>query len=243
MGSAASAGRLRFSGDPRPPVAAGRRAHRHRLLGRSRHRRRGRLDPREGRDPLRVHRRPRPGRRGRHRRHPRARARLRRRGGRDRRLPGQLVHEGLVAAPVRRVPHLERRQDVLQHDAARARRHRDDARPRDARARRRHLGRRLDLQGQRHRAVLPLRPARQPCAPHLQAVARRAVRRGARRPQGDERVAAGARTSPTAPRARRRTRPTRTSGVRPTRPRSSSASTARWRSSSRSWASPTGTRT
>ena len=31
--------------------------------------------------------------------------------------------------------------------------------------RRRHLGRRLDLQGQRHRAVLPLRPDRQPCAP------------------------------------------------------------------------------
>ena len=33
---------------------------------------------------------------------------------------------------------------------------------RDARARRRDLGRRLDLQGQRHRALLPLRPAREP---------------------------------------------------------------------------------
>ena len=34
-----------------------------------------------------------------------------------------------------------------------------------------------------------------PSPPHLQAVARRAVRGGARRPQGDERVAAGARPS------------------------------------------------
>ena len=42
------------------------------------------------------------------------------------------------------------------------RRHRHDAGPRHARGRRRHLGRRLDVQGQRHRAVLPLRPARQP---------------------------------------------------------------------------------
>ena len=42
---------------------------------------------------------------------------------------------------------------------------------------------------QRHRALLPLRPARERVAPDLQAVARRGVRRGARRPQGD--VASG----------------------------------------------------
>ena len=64
-----------------------------------------------------------------------------------------------------------------------------------ARARRRDLGRRLDLQGQRHRALLPLRPAREPDAADLQAVARRRVRRRARRPQGDERVARGARAA------------------------------------------------
>ena len=46
-----------------------------------------------------------------------------------------------------------------------------------ARARRRHLGRRLDLQGQRHRALLPLRPAREPGPAHLQAVARQRLRR------------------------------------------------------------------
>ena len=45
------------------------------------------------------------------------------------------------------------------------------------RARRRDLGRRLDLQGQRHRALLPLRPARERRAADLQAVARRGVRR------------------------------------------------------------------
>ncbi|MCK7501411.1 MAG: hypothetical protein MZW92_73565 [Comamonadaceae bacterium] len=42
----------------------------------------------------------------------------------------------------------------------------------DAGGRRPHLGRRQHLQGQRHRALLPLRPARQPGAAHLQAVAR-----------------------------------------------------------------------
>ena len=60
-------------GDPR--LAAGRRARRHRLLGRPRHLLRARLDAREGRDPVRVHRRPRPVRRARHRRRPRPRAR------------------------------------------------------------------------------------------------------------------------------------------------------------------------
>jgi hypothetical protein len=51
---------------------------------------------------------------------------------------------------------------LLQHHPARPRRHRHAAGAGDARGRRADLGRRLDLQGQRHRAVLPLRPARQP---------------------------------------------------------------------------------
>ncbi len=54
-----------------------------------------------------------------------------------------LVEEGLVRPAVRRVPHPHRRQDVLQHHAARPRRHRHAARAGDERRRRRHLGRRL----------------------------------------------------------------------------------------------------
>ena len=65
-------------------------------------------------------------------------------------------------AGVRRLPRPLRRPRVLQHHAARPRRHRHHAGARHARGRRRHLGRRLDVQGQRHRAVLPLRAARQP---------------------------------------------------------------------------------
>ena len=182
--------------EPRPPVAAGRRAHRHRLLGRPRHVRRRRLDPREGRDPVRVHGRSRAVRRGRHRATIPERALEY--GAEEAELVdcrAQLVHEGLVALQCGAFHVSSAGQDVLQHDAARPCRHRDDARPRDARARRRHLGRRIDVQGQRHRAVLPLRPAREPGASHLQAVARRAVRRRARRPQGDERVAARARAA------------------------------------------------
>src|SRR6516162_3260084 len=44
---------------------------------------------------------------------------------------------------------------------------------RDARGQRADLGRRLYLQGQRHRAVLPVRPARQPEPADLQAMAGR----------------------------------------------------------------------
>ena len=51
-----------------PRVAPGRRARRHRVLRRSRHLLRRRLDARARRDPLRVHRRPRPVRRARRRR-------------------------------------------------------------------------------------------------------------------------------------------------------------------------------
>ena len=62
----------------------------------------------------------------------------------------------------RRLPHLDRRHHLLQHHAARSRRYRHDAGRGDEGRRRQHLGRRQHLQGQRHRALLPLRPARQP---------------------------------------------------------------------------------
>ncbi len=151
-----------------------------------------------------------------------------------------LAREGLAALAVRCLPHLDRGQALLQHDAARTRGHGHQARACDGRARRRHLGRRLDLQGQRHRAVLPVRPARERRAPHLQAVARHGVRRRARWADSDERVARRARlASPDSP-SRRRTRPTRTCWARRTRRRTSSCCTRRWRSSNRSWASPTG---
>ena len=71
-----------------------------------------------------------------------------------------LAREGLAALAVRRVPHPDGGPALLQHDAARTRGHRHEARAGDGRARRRHLGRRLDVQGQRHRALLPLRAAR-----------------------------------------------------------------------------------
>ena len=148
-----------------------------------------------GADPLRLHRRPRPVRRARHRRGARPGAALRRRGRGARRLPRGARAAGARRAPVRRLPHPDRRPPLLQHDAARPRGHRDAARARDAGARRRDLGRRLDLQGERHRALLPLRPAREPDAADLQAVARHGVRRRARRAQGDERVAGGPRAA------------------------------------------------
>ena len=84
---------------------------------------------------------------------------------------------GPGGARLRRLPHPLRRPRLLQHHAARPRGHRHDAGARDARGRRRHLGRRLDVQGQRHRAVLPLRAARQPRAADLQALAGRRLRR------------------------------------------------------------------
>ena len=64
-------------GDDSQHAAQGRKG-RHRLLGRPRHERRGALDAREGRDPLRLHRQPRPARRGGLRRDPAQGARLRR---------------------------------------------------------------------------------------------------------------------------------------------------------------------
>ena len=112
-------------------------------------------------------------------------AAVRRREGAADRLPraaGRRRHRG---AAVRRVSHLHGRRPLLQHHAARPRRHRHDARRRDERRRREHLGRRQHVQGQRHRTLLPLRPAREPEPPDLQAVARPAVHRRARRPEGN----------------------------------------------------------
>ena len=115
----------------------------------------------------------------------RAGAAVRRREGAPHRLPRAAGGRRDRGAAVRRVPHLHGGRPVLQHHAARPRRHRHDARRRDEGRRRPHLGRRQHVQGQRHRALLPLRAARQPEPPHLQAVARSAVHRRARRPQGD----------------------------------------------------------
>ena len=182
-------------------LVAGGRARRDCVLGRARHELRTRVDARERCDPVRVHGRPRPVRRARHRRRPCEGDAVRRGGRGARRLQGRARTRRDRRAAVRRVPHPDRRQALLQHDAARARDHRDDAREGDGRARCRHLGRRLDLQGQRHRALLPLRAARQRAPADLQAVARCRVRRRARRTQGDERVDRRAR--PAAQRVRR----------------------------------------
>ena len=104
------------------------------------------------------------------------------------------------------------------------------------------LGRRLHLQGQRHRAVLPLRAARQPGPADLQALAGRRLRRPswAAGPRCRSGWPTGA--CPTGRARRRPTRPTRTSGAPPTRPSRSSTSTPTSRSSSRSWACGSGTR-
>ena len=119
--------------------------------------------------------------------------RVRRRDRPRGRLPGLAGRGGPGRAGLRRVPHPLRRPHLLQHHPARPRRHRHDAGAGDARGRRRHLGRRVDLQGQRHRAVLPLRPARQPRAADLQAVAGRRLRPRAGRSRRDEPVAHRAR--------------------------------------------------
>ena len=128
----------------------------------------------QGRDSVRLHREPRPARRARLRRDSAARAAVRRREGAPHRLPRTARRRRPRGAAVRRVPHLHRRRPLLQHHADRPRRHRHDARRRDEGRRRPHLGRRQHVQGQRHRAVLPLRPARQSEPADLQAVARSA---------------------------------------------------------------------
>ena len=111
--------------------------------------------------PLRLYRQSRPARRSRLRRDPAQGARVRRRKSPPHRLPRPTGSRRHRRPPVRRLPHLHRRRHLLQHHAPRPRRHRHDAGHRHEGRRRQHLGRRLDLQGQRHRALLSLRPARQ----------------------------------------------------------------------------------
>ena len=147
----------------------------------------------EGRDPLHLHRRHRAVRRARHRRRARPGAAVRRRDRACRGLQAPAGRGGPGRHGVRRLPHPLRGPRLLQHHAAGPRGHRHDAGARDARGRRRHLGRRVDVQGQRHRAVLPLRAAGQPRPADLQAVAGRRVRRRARRARRDEPVAHRAR--------------------------------------------------
>ena len=132
---------------------------------------------------------------------PRKALAVRRREGAPDRLPHPARGRRHRRAAVRRLPHLHRRRHLLQHHAARPRRHRHDAGRGDEGRRRRHLGRRQHVQGQRHRALLPLRPARQSDPAHLQAVARPGVHRRARRPQGDVRVHGRRPASPTRCRA------------------------------------------
>ena len=94
-----------------PADTARRREGRHRVLRRPRHQRRAALDAREGRDPVRLHRQPRPARRARLRRDPAQGAGLRRREGAADRVPRRSSSpKGIAAHAVRRVPHLHRRR-------------------------------------------------------------------------------------------------------------------------------------
>ena len=97
----------------------------------------------------------------------------------------QLVHEGIAAIQSGAFHISTGGIDVFQHHAARSRRDRHDAGRGDEGGRRQHLGRWLDLQGQRYRAVLPLRPADQSEPQDLQALARPAVHRRTGRPRGN----------------------------------------------------------
>ena len=155
---------------------------------------------------------------------------------------GPLVEEGLVALQCGAFHIRSGSRVYFNTTPLGPRRDRHPAGARHAVRRRVDLGRRLDLQGQRHRAVLPLRPARQPPAAHLQALARRGVRRRARRARRDVRSGSPSTTCPTGPARRRRTPPTPTSGAPRTRRRRSSTSTSPSRSSTRSWVSASGTR-
>ena len=70
-----------------PPERSRRPEGRHRLFRRPRHQRRAALDAQQGRDPLRLHRQPRPARRARLRRDPAQGDAVRRREGAPDRLP------------------------------------------------------------------------------------------------------------------------------------------------------------
>ena len=95
-----------MTGSPRADGAARRRARRARVLRRPRHVGGGRVDAREGRRPVRLHRRPRPVRRARPRHGvPGPRQAVRRRAGAAGRLPRRARPRGPGRAAVRRLPH------------------------------------------------------------------------------------------------------------------------------------------
>ena len=164
--------------------AQGRKS-RHRFFGRSRHLSRAALDEAEGRARLCLYRQSRPARRGRLRRDSAQGAGVRRRKGPAGGLPHATGPRRHRRHPVRRLPRLDRRHRLFQHHAARPRGDRHDAGRGHEGRRRQHLGRWLDLQGQRYRAVLPLRPADQSELADLQALARPAVHRRTGRPRGN----------------------------------------------------------
>ena len=88
-----------------------------------------------------------------------------------------LVEEGLAALHVRRLPHQIGQPGYFNTTPLGRAVTGTLLVTADARGRRRRLGRRIHLQGQRHRAVLPLRSARQPQPADLQALAGQGVRR------------------------------------------------------------------
>ena len=176
-----------------PAASSCRRAGRDRVLGRPRYLRGPPLDAPARQHPLRVHRPPRPARRGRLRRDPAQGHDVRRRAGAAHRVPGPAGGRGHRRAAVRRLPHLHRRPAVLQHHAARPRGHGHDARLGHAGRRGQRLGRRQHVQGQRHRALLPLRPAGEPAPADLQALARSGLHLGTRRARRDVRLPRGRR--------------------------------------------------
>ena len=166
---------------------------RHCLLRRARHFCRAALDEAEGSDPLRLYGQPRPARRNRLRRDSAHGSRIRRRKGAPHRLPRPAGSRRHRRAAGRRLPHHHRRRSLLQHHAHRPRRYRHHAGRRHEGGRRPHLGRRLHFQRQRHRALLPLRPARQSQPQDLQTLARRRFHRRTRRQGRDVRVHAAGR--------------------------------------------------
>ena len=145
----------------------------------------------------------------------------------------RMVREGIIAIQCGAFHLVSRRQEVLQHHAARPRRDHDRHRARHARGRRARLRRRQHAQGQRHPALLPLRHPRQPAAARSTSpgsTRRSSTRFGGRKEMSEYLVA----RRPAVPRwARRRpTAPTRTCSAPRTRPRTSSTSTRACASSS-----------
>ena len=138
---------------------------RHRVLRRPRHQRRAALDAREGRDSLRLHRQPRPARRARLRRHPAQGAGSTAPRRRACRLPRRSSSPKGIAALQCGAFHIST-AGVTYFNTTPLGRAVTGTMLVVAmkRGRRPHLGRRQHVQGQRHRALLPLRPARQPAA-------------------------------------------------------------------------------